>query len=436
MLKAIRRNIYKVTGQVLNTLPEFVANYIVRGMFKPNYTLPADWIFKIAETEDEFEQAFKLVHDSYVDINILKSTEHGLRASKYNALPTTTVLIVKSGDEVIATMSLIVDSQLKLPIDSLWDIQDIRSDFFKICEVSSLAIKRSHRKKRGELLIPLCRFMYDICYEYLNLDALVITIHPNAKAFYKALFNFEEINHEVKEYESLEGAKAIGLKLNLQKTRDRFTYLLHKNKNKKQNIYSYFVEHSFKEFKYPDKKFNIFHSKPLSPNILNYFFNEKTDVFESLNSDDLCFLKRFYYFKDYKNIIGSKDLIALDTRREPRFIAHLNSVLVDMEKNQFIPFKIFDVSLTGVSGYTKHCLEVNQQIILKIKMSNERQQDLIIHAVCKSKHIGQNKYGFAISYTSTNQWKELIEYLNSQFHPEADTEDSGDVVLTLLSKAN
>ena len=51
MLKSIRRNVYKVTGHVLNALPESIANFIVRGMFKPNYNLPANWIFKIAETD-------------------------------------------------------------------------------------------------------------------------------------------------------------------------------------------------------------------------------------------------------------------------------------------------------------------------------------------------------------------------------------------------
>ena len=49
-------------------------------------------VLKIAETRDELEQCYSLLHDAYVGEGFMKPAPSGLRATLYHALPTTTTL--------------------------------------------------------------------------------------------------------------------------------------------------------------------------------------------------------------------------------------------------------------------------------------------------------------------------------------------------------
>ena len=49
-------------------------------------------VLKIAETREELEQCFSLLHDAYVGEGFMKPAASGLRATIYHALPTTTTL--------------------------------------------------------------------------------------------------------------------------------------------------------------------------------------------------------------------------------------------------------------------------------------------------------------------------------------------------------
>ena len=62
---------------------------------------------KIAETQDELEACFRLLHDAYVASGFMKPDPSGLRVTPYHALPTTTTLCASFDGEVVGTMSLI-----------------------------------------------------------------------------------------------------------------------------------------------------------------------------------------------------------------------------------------------------------------------------------------------------------------------------------------
>ena len=62
--------------------------------------------FKIAETREELEACFRLLHDTYVRRGFMQPDPSGLRVTIYHALPTTTTLCAKYDGKVVGTLSL------------------------------------------------------------------------------------------------------------------------------------------------------------------------------------------------------------------------------------------------------------------------------------------------------------------------------------------
>jgi len=58
-------------------------------------------VLKIAETKEELEACFQLLHDAYVGSGFMKPDPSGLRVTIYHALPTTTTLCAKFDGEVV-----------------------------------------------------------------------------------------------------------------------------------------------------------------------------------------------------------------------------------------------------------------------------------------------------------------------------------------------
>ena len=82
-------------------------------------------VLKIAETREELEACFKLLHDAYVSSGFMKPAPSGLRATIYHALPTTTTLCAKFDGQVVGTLGVI--GPTRMPYDRMIQIVDITS---------------------------------------------------------------------------------------------------------------------------------------------------------------------------------------------------------------------------------------------------------------------------------------------------------------------
>src|SRR5260370_16685185 len=62
-------------------------------------------------------------------------------------MPSTAVFVARAGGAVVATVSLITDSALRLPCDALWgaDLAAFRATGRRLAEVSALAVSEAWR---------------------------------------------------------------------------------------------------------------------------------------------------------------------------------------------------------------------------------------------------------------------------------------------------
>lgn len=182
----------------------------------------ADVTVKLATTPAEALAAARIVHDAYVARAILPAHASGVRVTAHGILPTTHVLVAKRGDVVIGALSLVRDSALGLPLEGTYrdEVARFRAAGEHLAEVGSLAIVAEHRS-RGVVHL-LYRYVFEVARAH-GVNRLVIAVHPDAEAVYRAPLLFERFG-PVRSYAGLNRtARALPLALLLDGLEDRLS---------------------------------------------------------------------------------------------------------------------------------------------------------------------------------------------------------------------
>ena len=254
---------------------------------------------KIAETRDELEACFRLLHDAYVSSGFMLADPSGMRATIYHALPTTTTLCAKFDGEVVGTISLIRESVFGFPLQAIFDLRKVRAKGGKIAEVSALAVHPKFRKTGGTILFPLMKFMYQYCTTYFDTRHLVIAVNPNRIEMYESLLFFQRLTEKtVANYDFANGAPAVGAALDLRDAPEVYKKV-YNNKSRRKNLYHYFTKLKLPNITLPGRRYFMTNDPVMTPELLDYFFNQRTQVFASLEERDKALLHSIYDLPQY-----------------------------------------------------------------------------------------------------------------------------------------
>ncbi len=175
---------------------------------------------KMAETIDEYEQAFSLAHDTYLKIGYLGAPkDHGMLFSVYSLLPETVVFVAKSYLTVISALTEIFDTPLfGLPMDDLYraELDELRAQNRKIVEFSSLITPQNLRWRN------IFMYLNQVVYQYsthCEVNDLCIMVNPKHVRFYKEILLFEDLGPE-RHYHKV-NAPAVALRINMDNIEDR-----------------------------------------------------------------------------------------------------------------------------------------------------------------------------------------------------------------------
>jgi len=252
---------------------------------------------KHAETKEELEAAYRLLHDVYVDMGYMDPHPSGMRVNIYNALPSTVTFIAREEGKIVATVSLILDSFLGLPMEELYqeEIKGLREQGLKLAEVSGLASAKDCRNQNISMLANKIMFAYA---EYAGVDRLCIVVNPNHVDFYRSVLFFEPFG-QLKYYPKVKNAPAQALILNLRdiETKMREAYSMEEFD---ANLYTFFFTRNRERYfsgKRPGEQVIM------TPELLRYFFVEKTSVFKEVPPEILNYVKQCYPFYDFRKIL-------------------------------------------------------------------------------------------------------------------------------------
>lgn len=392
---------------VVLKLPTFIKTPVLRQVVGFPTEINETLRFKVAETEDELSQAFKLLHDAYVREKLMDPHPSGMRVTKYHALPSTTTLIAIENNVVVGTVSLIRQSAFGIPLKAIFDLSAVPAGA-RLAEVSALAIKKDHLRQRGRILFPLLKFLFHYSKDYFGVTHFVIAVNPKWIDFYKSILNFKPLSKKVvSNYSFVNGAPAAGAILNLENAAQVY-YKIYSSKRKSRNLYSFFMDIPCVNMEFPLRKKSIISDPMLSPELLRHFFIKSTNCMASMSDLEHSVLREMYDHPDYLKWIPEVNVVSIRKKRAgKRFETDLHARL-RLPNNRSTHLVIQDVSYQGFGGYTNP-QSIDTTIEYKILINIEEVEPCEVKGTFARLN-DQGQFGFIIS-KSCERWANFIRNL-------------------------
>jgi hypothetical protein len=157
-------------------------------------------VIQRASTLDELRQAYRLVHDEYVETGYIRPQPSGLRVRIFEALADMATFVAKVGDRVVGVLSLMGDSSgLHLPCESVFrtEVQSLRAAGASPSELTNQAVVKEFRKSAVATELMRCAMAHGLAQGY---DEGVAVVSPGHVPCYQ-LMGFREIG-PVRNYSS------------------------------------------------------------------------------------------------------------------------------------------------------------------------------------------------------------------------------------------
>ncbi|WP_148236947.1 N-acyl amino acid synthase FeeM domain-containing protein [Thermodesulfatator indicus] len=237
---------------------------------------------------EEFEEAFSLLYDRYHEVGLIPTSKECLFFTPYQALPDSRVCIARSLEtgEVTSTATLVIDSEVGLPSDSLYkDIIDrLRKEGRKPAEFTCLAAKTDIYSRNG--LFYIFRILYKYAISKGATD-LVISVHPKHTTFYELVLLFERVG-PLRYYPHLENAPAYLERLELTGVQKRY-----------EEAYRSFWEGQividfFFNIALPEDTWILTQKYNMKPEVFKHFYLERTNAFQKMDNKLAKYLASIY----------------------------------------------------------------------------------------------------------------------------------------------
>lgn len=166
--------------------------------------------FRVARQPAERLAALRLVYRRYASSNLIEPCQLKLRVTEQHLLPSTSIFVGVADDTVCCTVSLIGDSTLGLPLESIYqrEVARLRKANRKVAEVSCLAFHEAGSARTfRRAFIGLNRIMAQYAKHH-GYDSLLMTCHPRHLPFYERKMRFQRIGG-VKQYPQVKNHPAV-----------------------------------------------------------------------------------------------------------------------------------------------------------------------------------------------------------------------------------
>ena len=209
---------------------------------RPNITLAA--------SNEEYLQAFRLVHDAYLAARYLaRATPEGVYFNIHHLLPQTRVLLFNAHHTPLSTMTYIPDTpQFGLPLDAIFKHESdaLRRKGRKIVEIGSLAAAPQIRGANSIMLLARAAFQLAVD---TGADDICITINPKHYRFYSSIFLFEPFG-EKRHYDKV-NAPAVALRIDMRRIHRRLR-ALYGNLDRESNVHAFLIDNHDQSVRPPD----------------------------------------------------------------------------------------------------------------------------------------------------------------------------------------
>ena len=162
-----------------------------------------------------------MVYQNYRSRDYIPPNSSGLRLTIFNAFPSTVTFVGVIHGEVIATVSLIPDTPVGLPMDEIYhdEVQALRDAGRRLIEVTMLADRRLSVQRSLAMVLALMKLVFDYATLSLKATDLCITVNPHHDKFYHEYLLFTPLGG-LRAYPSVSGNPAIARRLDLERVEE------------------------------------------------------------------------------------------------------------------------------------------------------------------------------------------------------------------------
>jgi len=408
--KRVRLGLRRLFG----ALPRGLRFWLYRRMVSVQVQPDAELEFKIAETAQELEACFRLLHDAYVGAGFMKPDPSGMRITIYHALPTTTTLCAKYRGEVVGTISIIREGVFGFPMQAIFDLEPVRARGGQIAEISALAVSPAFRKTGGEVLFPLMKYMREYCERYFDTRHLVIAVNPDRIEMYEALLTFDRlVERQVDHYDFANGAPAVGASFDQQSAPGRFRRLFG-GRPAGRNLHRYFYDLKLPQFSWPQRRYHTTNDPVMTPALLDHFFNRLSPVLSGLDDRKKALLWTIYDQPDYKPMLPTLSPSGDADGGHPlrncrRFSMRCPAQIeyADEAGKGVYVVAVIDISHSGFQAESRLPLPLDREGEAVVELGEGKRSVLRARAVRRKDTQGGAFYGFRFE-ESDAPWRECI----------------------------
>lgn len=413
-LARLRFYLSQTARKLFSLLPQKSRHNVYRSFVDCDSNPNKRLVLKIAETQEELEACFMLLHDAYVSSGFMTPDPSGMRVTIYHALPTTTTLCAKLDDKVVGTLSLIRESAIGFPLQRIFDLTGVREKEGNIAEVSALAVHPRYRRTGGTILFPLMKFMYEYCTTFFDTRHLVIAVNPRHIEMYESLLFFKRLTANVVEnYDFVNGAPAVGATLDL-KHAPEIMRKAYAGKATNRNLHHYFVETKLPNIQIPHRRFFTTNDPVLTPALIDYFFNHKTAVFAELSERKKALLHLIYDLPDYQKVLPAlaDQGVARQMRQHRRFSVKCPAKLAGSNTliDKLISVEVNEVSRYGFRARVAEQIPTNVWLNATVQLGLHEMSRLTVQAVQETDLDDQHYCGFRIGEPDL-VWRKFVAAL-------------------------
>jgi GNAT superfamily N-acetyltransferase len=415
--RLLQRSVRRALRSALSVSPRPLRFELIRRMIDCELSPDPRLTFKIAETQDELEACFRILHDAYVAAGYMRPAPSGLRVTIYHALPTTTTLCAKFDGQVVGTISIIREGVFGFPLQSAFDLTAVRARGGNITEISALAIDPAFRKTGGSVLFPLMKFMYEYCRDLFDTRHLVIAVNPSTIQLYEALLLFERLqDRPVARYAFANGAPAVGATLDLERAPAMFE-AVYGRRRARRNLHRYFVDTAIPNIQPPSRLLHLTNDPVMTPALLDHFFNRRTQVFAALDPRQRLLLRSVYGEPEFASVLPEVDPVEVDgtrLRRHRRFTFRCPATLrlAQPDAQSELALTIVDISQEGCLAETASDLPTGAQGEIAIELGSDLRSRMAARVVRHAAGTGGFRLGFHLPNPDP-AWLAFVDALKS-----------------------
>jgi GNAT superfamily N-acetyltransferase len=426
LASVMRRGWRRALRRALQALPRELRFYVYRWLVDCDPAPDPRLQLKIAETREELEACFAILHDAYVGSGFMQPHPSGLRITPYHALPTTTTLCATWEGRVVGTLTLIREGVFGFPLQSIFDLAPVRARGGRIVEISALAVHPSFRRTGGMVLFPMMKFMYEYCTAFFDTRHLVIAVNPDRIELYESLLFFERLQERaVDRYDFANGAPAVGASLDLLHAPELFRRAYGGRRDRK-DLHQYFAGLQLPNIALPQRRYHTTNDPVLTPEILDHFFNHRVPVFPALDTRRARLLHSIYYDLDaYRTVLPPLPEVALKTtpvRRHQRYSIKCPAYIVidGSTPPEGIAMQVIELSLHGFQAEAASELPLHVPGQARVELGDCEHSVVPATAVRRHEAGGSVFFGFYVE-APDDVWRACVDALQrGQTHHDLD----------------